>query len=536
MPPVSTLLSTAETDQASVVVTSDLAQGSAVVKVLAMAVQGVSATPIRIEADLTSFQPGIVIIGRPDVSLGESSERVKSSIRHLGVTLPPRRITVNLTPADLPKQGSSFDLGIAVAVLAAAGQVEQRFIEGSCFMGELGLGGELKPCVGVFLAALGAKEAGVRRIIVPVANVSEASLVEGIEVVGVRSLSECLKYISGNLDSSELEVVSSRKLDSASNSEQSQGTLLESIIGQEDAKEALMVAAIGGHHMFMVGPPGAGKTMLATGLRSLLPELSEQEALESAVIRSASGEQIQEMSFVSPFEAPHHKSSASSLIGGGVQKVMPGAISRAHGGILFLDEAPEFSRDVLDALRQPLETGEVRISRAKWSVTMPARFQLILAANPCPCGNFDVEGKICECPSATRRKYLYRLSGPLMDRIDIQLNIPRVKTIVRDSVIENKGIGTAEAKERVALALERARARNLEIGVSRNSQIPADWLHSMKLHDEAANLLDRALASAVISMRGFHRITRVAISLADLAGKDIPGVEEISRAMAWRRI
>ncbi|MBX3311556.1 MAG: YifB family Mg chelatase-like AAA ATPase [Microbacteriaceae bacterium] len=529
-------LVSAGAEQVSVVKANTTDQNSVVVKVLAMAVQGVSATAISIEADLTSFQPGIVIIGRPDVALGESSERVKSAIRNLGVTLPPRRITVNLTPADLPKQGSSFDLGIAVAVLAAAGLVEKDFTEGICFMGELGLGGELRPSVGVFLAALGAKEAGVKRIIVPVANVSEASLVEGIEVVGVQSLAECLKYISGNLNSSELEAVHSRNFDRAKTQEQSQGTLLESIIGQEDAKEALMVAAIGGHHMFMVGPPGAGKTMLATGLRSLLPKLSEQEALESAVIRSASGEQIQEMSFVSPFEAPHHKSSASSLIGGGVQKVIPGAISKAHGGILFLDEAPEFSRDVLDALRQPLETGEVRISRAKWSVTMPARFQLILAANPCPCGNFDVEGKVCECPSATRRKYLYRLSGPLMDRIDIQLNIPRVKTIVRDSLAENNDITTVEAKEKVAAAIERAQHRNLKIGVLRNSQIPAEWLHSMKLPSEAANLLDRALASAVISMRGFHRITRVAISPADLAGKDIPGVEEISRAMTWRRI
>lgn len=395
----------------------------ALARAFAVALTGVRGDIVEVEADISAGLPAFVLIGLPDAALGESRKRVSAAAVNAGSPLTSRKLTVNLSPASLRKQGSGFDLAIAIAALAAAGDVPAESAARAVHLGELGLDGRLRPVPGVLPAVIAAREAGFRRVLVPTANAAEAELVDGVDVVPVTGLRAAAIAHGADLDPLDVDPVEGPAAAPAEPVEPD----LADVAGNDEAVDALVAAAAGGHHVAMVGPPGAGKTMLARRLPSLLPDLTGEEALESTSIRSLAGLGIGAgLVRRPPFEAPHHTASAVSLIGGGSGRIVPGAIVRATNGVLFLDEAAEFPPSVLDALRQPLESGSISIHRASGAATFPARFQLVLASNPCPCGRYGSVDEECTCTPIARRRYLARMSGPLLDRIDIHLTVRRL--------------------------------------------------------------------------------------------------------------
>lgn len=493
-----------------------------------VALVGLEGRMVEVEAHLAASVPAFTLVGLPDAALSEARERVRAAVASSGVGWPQRRITVNLSPAGLPKAGPAFDLAIAVATLAAAGVCDAGSARAVVHLGELGLDGRLRGSRGVLPAVAAAVRAGCPRVVVPSVDAAEARLVPGAEVVGAETLAEVLR-----LHGADLVVPESASEPTAREvgTPTPQVPDLADVVGQDDARWALEVAAAGGHHVVMVGPPGAGKTMLAARLPGLLPDLDDDAAIEVTSVHSVSGTFRPSGGLLRrpPYEAPHHTATPAAVVGGGTGLPRPGAASRAHRGVLFLDEAPEFSPRVLQTLRQPLEHGELHIHRSAGAARFPARFQLVLAANPCPCGHGHGRGTACTCSSLERRRYLGRLSGPLLDRVDIQLD---VRPVTRLAAAGPAGETTTAVAGRVAQARRRARERWAGAGWDTNAEVPGPWL---RRHGSTVTAdLQRALDRGTLTLRGVDRVLRLSWTLADLAGVERPGEDEVGQALLLR--
>jgi magnesium chelatase family protein len=498
-----------------------------------VALVGVRGYPVEVEIDIANGMPSFIMVGLPDTSLREARDRIRAAICNSGEDWPQTRVTAGLCPASLPKRGSGFDLAIAVGVLAAAGRVPLAGLDGVLFLSELGLDGQLRPVHGVLPAVVAGARAGLSTVVVAQGNAGEAGLVPGIEVVPATSLMHVVAWLRGGPRPPVLgEDPAGRRDDQALQGE-SQKDLAE-VLGQAEARRAVEVCAAGGHNLSLLGPPGAGKTMLAERMPTILPELEPAAALEVTAIHSVAGELPAGGGLITrpPFCAPHHTASKAAIVGGGSGLVKPGAASMAHLGILFLDEAPEFDRDVLDALRQPLESGQIVIARSGVCATFPARFSLVLASNPCGCA--ATAGAGCDCSPAQRRRYRAKLSGPLLDRVDVKVEL---QPVTRADLL--RGDADAEPSsavaERVFAARERAACRYAGTPWRLNSQVPGARLRrKYRPGPGALSWLDRAIETGRVTARGADKVLRVSWTLADLAGKDQPGGDEVNMAiMLW---
>jgi magnesium chelatase family protein len=502
-------------------------------RVRSAAVLGIDAYLVDVETDIANGLPTFATVGLPHGAVKEGRERVYSAIANTGYTFPLKRITVNLAPADVRKEGSAFDLPIAVGILAATEQIGPERLEKVVVLGELGLEGAIRPVRGALPVALAARAAGVDALVLPKENLGEAGVVSGLKVLGASGLAELADFLDGKLELPAADVDLSSLFAERAREEVD----FAEVKGQPHAKRALEVAAAGSHNLLMVGPPGSGKTMLARRLPTILPRMSLEEALETTKIHSVAGVLALGESLVArrPFRAPHHTISDAGLIGGGSYP-RPGEVSLAHGGVLFLDELPEFRKNVLEVLRQPLEDGTVTIARASMSLTYPARFMLAAAMNPCPCGWFGDPQHTCSCGSKGVLRYLARVSGPLLDRIDLHLEVP---TVAYQALAER---GAAEPSDAIRERVDRARLVQRERfakrpGIYANAHMaPRDIRAFCRVSDSADALLRTAISRLGLSARGYHRVLKIARTVADLDGQSELEPKHVSEAIQYRSL
>ncbi len=503
------------------------------VKSYAGAIVGINAVEVTVEVNLAEGGLGLFLVGLPDNAVKESQERIRSSFENSSLRFTSKKLVVNLAPADLRKEGSAFDLPIAVAILAATSQISDEMLEGSMILGELSLDGSVKGIKGALPLAVEARNRGRKRIFLPRENLAEAAVVDGIDVVGVDSLRHLVDMLNGY---HPIEVAESQMM-AEEVAEQLYAEDFADVKGQAQVKRAMEILAAGGHNAVMIGSPGSGKTMLARRLPSIMPPLSTEEALETTKIHSVAGKLGSSSGLMSsrPFRSPHHLTSQVALIGGG-QSPQPGEVSLSHNGVLFLDELPEFGRNVLEVLRQPLEEKRITISRARYSVEYPANFTLVASMNPCPCGYYNHPERECSCSPGAVHRYLNRISGPLLDRIDLHIEVTPVSIseISRERVEEP----SAEVRKRVIRAREvqSERFKNIE-GIYTNSMMNSKMLREFcPLDAVARRMLEMAMERLHLSARAYDRIIKVARTIADLAGEESITAAHISEAISYRSL